>query len=210
MVYLIGNRKKLIEALADCQLSLIEHVAPRNARGSPAMPPPDYKRDALISELDTKTDEQLKDEMFRCNEDRKRKDSVKKDSKTAVDSAIYGNYFASPPVAETEPVTPPAQTANAQKVEAVKGITKNAVISAFSDMYFDSDKWSKYLGDPPKWLTPCRVARGDKNTSALWNPADIALALLDKKIPIKKLDAVFVDLNDWADEWREKTELERN
>lgn len=99
---------------------------------------------------------------------------------------------------EAVAVTPPAP--------AAKGITKNAVIGAFEGLHYNADQWKKLLGDQDaKWLLPARVARGDKNTSALWNPTVIALTLLDKEIPIRKLDAVFVSLNDWADEWREKS-----
>lgn len=114
---------------------------------------------------------------------------------------------------ETEPVATSgsvAQPAPAEKVKAARGIDKRKVMYAFQDIKWDYDHWGKNLSTPPDWLKTCRVARGDKNTSALWNPADIGLALLDKKIKLKKLDAVFVSLNDWADEWREKTTLERD
>lgn len=87
---------------------------------------------------------------------------------------------------------------------AVRGITKRKVILAFEGLHFDTDeKWSKALASPPDWLKDCRVEKGNKKTSATWNPALIAAALFDKKIQIKKLDTVFVGLNDWADEWRE-------
>lgn len=90
-------------------------------------------------------------------------------------------------------------------VEAVRGITKSAVINAFQELYFDRDKWNKYLGDPPDWLKECRVMPGvqGNKTSATWNPVLIAAALFDKGISIRKFDAVFVSLKDWADEWRE-------
>lgn len=103
-----------------------------------------------------------------------------------------------------------APAAKVGAVPAVKGITKNAVINSFEGLHFNGDQWRKYTASPPEWLERCRVQRGDPKTSGLWNPADIALALLDRKIPLKRLDAVFVGLSDWADEWREKTELERN
>jgi hypothetical protein len=51
---------------------------------------------------------------------------------------------------------------------------------------------------------------GTKATSSLWNPVEIAVALLDKGIPIKKLDTVFVGLRDWSDEWKEKSEYFRD
>ncbi len=83
------------------------------------------------------------------------------------------------------------------------GLTKGAVIRAFEGLHFDRDKWSKYLGDPPKWLAECRVAKGNKSTSATWNPVLIAAALIDKGITAKQLDRVFVLLKNWADEWSE-------
>lgn len=97
--------------------------------------------------------------------------------------------------------------APAAKLEAVRpGITKGAVISAFEGLHFDRSGWSNALSDVPKWIEACRVMRGrkgDKTASATWNPALIAAALIDKNIPLNKLDAVFVRLTDWADEWRE-------
>lgn len=96
--------------------------------------------------------------------------------------------------------------APAAKGEAVKrGITKQQVINAFDGLCFDRDKWGKYLADPPDWLMECRVTPGvqGSRTSATWNPVLIAAALIDKGINIRKLDAVFVRLKDWADEWRE-------
>ncbi len=88
-------------------------------------------------------------------------------------------------------------------VDAARGITKGAVINAFNEIHFDRDQWKKYLASPPKWLEECRVAKGNKKTSATWNPVLIAAALCDRKIPISKLNAVFISLPDWADEWKE-------
>lgn len=84
-----------------------------------------------------------------------------------------------------------------------KGITKQLVANAFEGIPFDHDHWIKNLATPPKWLLECRVAKGSKKASATWNPVLIAAAFFDKEIPIKKLDAVFVDLNSWADERQE-------
>jgi len=98
-----------------------------------------------------------------------------------------------------------AQAANQSPPATVesKGITKQLVANAFEGIPFDHDHWIKNLATPPKWLLECRVAKGSKKASATWNPVLIAAALFDKEIPIKKLDAVFVDLNSWADEWQE-------
>ncbi len=90
----------------------------------------------------------------------------------------------------------------APKVEAVKGIPKYKVVNAFENLHFSRDMWNKYLGDPPNWLRECRTARGSKKASALWNPVQIAVELFGKDIPIKRLDAVFVGLKDWKDEWQ--------
>lgn len=106
---------------------------------------------------------------------------------------------------QAEPDTTSADDAPAPKVEAVRGITKSAVINAFHGLHFDRNQWSKYTATTPEWLKACRVQRGDKRTSALWNPVDIGIALLDKGILLRKIDAVFVNLKDWADEWREKS-----
>lgn len=99
----------------------------------------------------------------------------------------------------------------AGKVEAVKGITKQQVINAFEGIHFDRDHWGKNLATPPNWLEYCRVARGNKKTSATWNPVLIAIALTDPKrgISVKRLDAVFVDLKDWAVAWREASDYLR-
>ena len=102
----------------------------------------------------------------------------------------------------------------AKNLENVRGLTKQQVIAAFEGLHFVTDaQWSKALADIPKWLEPCRVMkgkRGSKNDSALWDPIQIAAALLDKGISINKLDSVFKRLSDWADEWYEKTVVLRH
>ena len=108
----------------------------------------------------------------------------------------------------------PPLAAPTAKVEAVKSsITKQQVINAFEGLHFEErNGWSNALSDVPKWIEPCRVMRGrkgDNSTSATWNPALIAAALLDKGIPIGKLDAVFIHLKDWADEWQELSANDR-
>lgn len=112
-------------------------------------------------------------------------------------------------VGDGDTVIEAKQAAPAKVGEGKTGITKQKVIIAFAGLHFDCDKWSKYLGDPPQWLEKCRLERGNKKASATWNPVLIAVELLDKHVPIKKLDAVFVGLKDWADEWQKKTELLR-
>jgi len=85
----------------------------------------------------------------------------------------------------------------------VRSMTKNAVINAFEGIYFDRNKWQKYLASPPAWLAECRVMRGSKSTSATWNPVLIAVVLKDRGIPLHKLDSVFVGLSKWTSEWQE-------
>ena len=87
-----------------------------------------------------------------------------------------------------------------------RSITKQQAINTFEGIYLDRNGWNNALSDVPKWIEPCRVSRGrkgDKSTSATWNPVLIAVALFDKSVTTKKLNAVFVRLPDWADEWRE-------
>lgn len=88
-------------------------------------------------------------------------------------------------------------------VKPVRGITKQQVMNAFEGLHFDRDKWEKYTASPPKWLEYCRIAKGNKKTSATWNPVLIASALFDKKISTKRLDAVFVRLPEWNTRWQE-------
>lgn len=47
--------------------------------------------------------------------------------------------------------------------------------------------------------------KGDKSTSATWNPVLIATALIDKGITVKQLDPVFLRRlqQDWGGEWEE-------
>jgi hypothetical protein len=105
------------------------------------------------------------------------------------------------------------EVVEAMQIEAIKGITKQQVILAFEGLHFGTDtQWRNALADVPKWLEPCRVMKGkpgNKRDCALWNPVLIAAALLDKDVPIKKLDTVFVRLKDWADEWEEKSDCLR-
>lgn len=101
----------------------------------------------------------------------------------------------------------PTADAPAAKVEGKqRSITKQQVINAFEGLHLDRNGWNNALSDVPNWIEPCRVTlgrKGDRTTPATWNPVLIAVALIDKGIMRKKLDAVFVRLPDWVDEWRE-------
>lgn len=89
----------------------------------------------------------------------------------------------------------------ATSTQPLRGITKQQVMNAFEGLHFDRTHWGRNLATPPDWLVDCRVAKGNKKTSALWNPALIASGLFDKQVPLNKLDAVFVSLKYWVDEW---------
>lgn len=102
------------------------------------------------------------------------------------------------------------QPASAPAIEMEKqGIDKREIARAFAGMHFNYDKWLKYLASPPNWLKKCRLKMGSKSASAKWSPVLIAVELLGKGKTPRQLDAVFVDLKDWADEWRERTEIMR-
>lgn len=114
------------------------------------------------------------------------------------------------------PVTPQQSIAKAEfapvsgtNCQAGMGITKQKVMNAFDGIYFDRDHWGKYLATPPLWLVECRVAKGNKKTSATWNPVLIAIALTERGISVNKLDAVFVGLKDWSATWQEASDLLR-
>lgn len=92
--------------------------------------------------------------------------------------------------------------------QANKSIDKRKVMAAFQGIKWNYALWGKNLASPPKWLEKCRVMKGNKKESALWNPVCIGIELLDKGEPIRKLDRVFAKLPDWNNEWKDKTELE--
>lgn len=107
----------------------------------------------------------------------------------------------------TQPKAPSA--ANTKKY-----LSKQQIITAFEGLHFTAEQWGKYLADAPKWLKACREQRGNKSASALWNPAQIAVALTGSpgNIPVKKLDAVFAAhsfLKQWTDDWRDASEYLR-
>lgn len=93
-----------------------------------------------------------------------------------------------------------------------RSISKGEVINAFDGLHFGRSGWNNALSDVPEWIKPCRVTlgrKGDNTTPATWNPVLIAVALIDKGITPNKLDAVFVRLKDWVDEWREASANDR-
>jgi hypothetical protein len=113
-------------------------------------------------------------------------------------------------VATATPATPATQE---QEGRPRKGLTKQQIIRSFEGLYFQTAaQWDKAHANIPDWLRPGVVMkgrRGNNRQSTLWDPVQIAVALFDKDVSIKKLDAVFVGLRDWADEWREKSDYFR-
>lgn len=93
---------------------------------------------------------------------------------------------------------------------SVRGINKQEAAIAFQGIYWDLRRWRKYLGDPPDWLKECQKQKGVKGNnkiSAIWDPVEIAFALLCKGISEEELNQAFkkTALKDWAGEWKEKT-----
>ena len=103
----------------------------------------------------------------------------------------------------TTPINPPTYSP--------PPLLKREIATAFADLHFSREKWMKHLGDPPKWLKPCRQSLGSRGqrASAKWDPTEIGLLLLDKGVMIRQLDAVFVRLKSWQPIWQDKTELMR-
>lgn len=93
------------------------------------------------------------------------------------------------------------------KIEISKGLVKTMIAIKFHGIHWDELRWNKNLANPPKWLEECRISRGtkSKNNPSVWNPVEIAICLLDKGISITKLDAVFINLKKWREEWEEKS-----
>lgn len=96
--------------------------------------------------------------------------------------------------------------------KAAKGLSKNSIIVIFDGLYWKSDQWKRNLGDVPKWLECALVLKGSrpKRVSHTWNPVLIGIALIESQnIDLRKLDKVFKSLDDWNEEWQEKTEFYR-
>ena len=95
-------------------------------------------------------------------------------------------------------------------IKTPKPVVKKVIALGFQDLHFDYLHWKKNLASPPDWLLACRIAKGNKGVSATWDPVAIGLYLLDKKIKLKELDAVFYyKFKDWKEQWEEKTQLFR-
>lgn len=97
------------------------------------------------------------------------------------------------------------------------GLSSGAVARIFDGVYFNEAKWSDYLTDRPDWLRPALLVagrRGGKDPrQAMWNPCELAMALLLNKRwtdksdneKIAAIDARFraPELHAWRDEWAE-------
>jgi hypothetical protein len=105
----------------------------------------------------------------------------------------------------------------ATQVKAQRGLPSGKISIIFADLYYSEERWRKNLGAPSNWLKECKIYPGStKNkTPSLWNPVDIAIRLNSdhrltrQNIPLKKLDAVFVGLQEWQDEWQSQSEALR-
>lgn len=185
-------------------------LVPRNLLDRPLLTTPSIE-DFALSPEESGIAEEVEElpRVLKYIEEHKLEDLFKqKPPQSYPDSEYVPEPLVTPGAVEENEATE-GMSATPKRKESPRGITKGSVIGAFEGLYFDRDKWSKYLASPPKWLAECRVARGNKATSATWNPVLIASALYDRNIPIKRLDAVFVSLRDWADEWREVSETFR-
>lgn len=88
------------------------------------------------------------------------------------------------------------------------GVDRNRILAAFPPKLGQTLKqWSNTLSDPPKWLKGARVSAGKPGTSALWNPAEFAMCLHDKKcMTISKLTIVMSgEFSEWLPEWKKYT-----
>lgn len=88
------------------------------------------------------------------------------------------------------------------------------IAAAFAGLNgWDQTGWARNLGDPPKWLTKARRSPGRRAPmgSSTWDPVRIALELFDKGVALRTLDTVFEqrNLQQWRDEWVEKSEYLR-
>lgn len=66
---------------------------------------------------------------------------------------------------------------------ALTGVGKAAIVGAFPPPGGrTTDQWENALGDAKRttWLLPARVESGGRRTSALWNPAMLAVCLCDQ------------------------------
>ena len=74
---------------------------------------------------------------------------------------------------------------------------------------FNQDSLSAALSDVPKWLLPARVSEGAPGkASALWNPAQVAVCLVEKRYTNAKALTTHIrnHFPDWFGEWETKQE----
>lgn len=119
------------------------------------------------------------------------------------------------------PPTPAIPVLNHEE-STPKGLTNQQIMTVFDGIHFISnqsstsnEKWKKALADPSPWLEQARLQKGTKSRKhlALWDPVQIAAALIDKKVKLAKVDGLFVShakiLKEWAPVWEEKSEFFR-
>lgn len=94
MVYSKVGRKRLIEALADCKLSLegkplMPIIYP--IKGSPFFWQPNYERDEFIEKLKSKSDEEIESELKKCKLVRMQREKEEADEKSLIDALLFAH-----------------------------------------------------------------------------------------------------------------------
>lgn len=92
------------------------------------------------------------------------------------------------------------------RAEKSKGCTKQEILAA---------EWPPELegalGDIPEWLLSARVSPGrpGRNGSAIWNPAQIAVCLVNERRMTKNAAAQLINrcFQDFVDDWNDKSEM---
>lgn len=117
-------------------------------------------------------------------------------------------------VPEGIPLSPGAPDGNElpaslpQEKQAISGVDRNRIIAAFPPPIGTTpENWSKTLSSPPKWLSGARKCNGKPSVSALWNPAQFAMAYAEKGYMTKPNITVIInrEFADWLPEWEKYT-----
>ena len=106
----------------------------------------------------------------------------------------------------------PAATAAAPTIKTPPAVPTPAVAEAFKGLHgWDAIGWRNNLGDTAKWMEPALVSRRNRPDPHLWDPAKLAMALLqhDTTIPHKEITRLFntrPELEPWRDAWQSYAE----
>lgn len=88
------------------------------------------------------------------------------------------------------------------------GVDRNRILAAFPPKRGQtSEQWDKMLSEPPRWLKEARIFSGRPGTSALWNPAMVAMSLCDQRRMTRAnlTDIMRHQFSDWLPEWEKYT-----